>query len=208
MRGKLWAILVAVVGVMLLSIEASSAPAAVGEVLALAGQCSVEAGGTHGLLAVGDPVHVGDTLDVPAGAKLKLRMEDGSVLSLASGSRITIQAYDVDNAAQHRDAKLSLAAGLLRAVVATLSQPSHFEVDTATGVAAVGGTDWFVLAEPGSTQVGVLTGSVSLSSVATEKTITIPARWGARVEAGMDPVPARVWTPAEFNAVIERTNLN
>jgi hypothetical protein len=208
MPRKLLAGLIAIAGLTLLLIGAAGAAAPVGEVLALAGQCSVEAGGTHGLLAVGDPVHVGDTLDVPAGAKLKLRMEDGSVLSLASGSRITIQAYDVDNAAQHRDAKLSLAAGLLRAAVSSLSQPSRFEVDTATGVAAVRGTDWFVEAQPGSTQVGVLAGSVSLASSATEKSVTIPARWGARVEAGLDPVPARVWSPAEFNAVIERTNVN
>ena len=61
-------------------------------------------------------------------------------------------------------------------------------------MAAVRSTDWFIDAQPGSTQVGVLEGRVSLKSVATGKEIVIPARWGARVEAGRDPVPARVWT--------------
>jgi hypothetical protein len=66
-------------------------------------------------------------------------------------------------------------------------------------------TDWFIEATPGATQVGVLTGSVSLTSTATKRAVTIPARWGARLEAGRDPVPARVWTAAEFAAVITRT---
>jgi hypothetical protein len=37
--------------------------------------------------------------------------------------------------------------------------------------------------------------------------VTIPSRWGARLEAGRDPVPARVWAPEEFQAVISRTDV-
>jgi hypothetical protein len=68
-------------------------------------------------------------------------------------------------------------------------------------------TDWFIEAKAGSAQVGVLTGSVVLSSAATGRAVTIPARWGARLEAGRDPVEARVWAPEEFQAVISRTSL-
>jgi hypothetical protein len=186
---------------------AASAPAQAGEVLALFGQCFVETGGRRDPLKPGDPVHAGDTLDVAAGAKLKLRMNDGSVIAVASGSRVTIAEYRVGSGGDSRDATLSLGEGLLRAVVSTLTGPPHFEVDTATGVAAVRSTDWFIEAKPGSTQVGVLDGRVSLKSVATGQEIVIPARWGARVEAGRDPVPARVWTEAEFADFIERTNL-
>jgi ferric-dicitrate binding protein FerR (iron transport regulator) len=105
---------------------------------------------------------------------------------------LTITDYRVGNGGQSRDATLSLGEGLLRAAVSALNGPPHFEVDTATGVAAVRSTDWFIEAQPGSTKVGVLEGRVSLKSVATGKEIVIPAHWGARVEAGRDPVPARV----------------
>jgi hypothetical protein len=145
---------------------------------------------------------------VAAGAKLKLRMNDGSIIAIAAGSRLTITDYRVGNGGDSRDATLSLGAGLLRAVVSTLKSSPHFEVDTATGVAAVRSTDWFIVAQPGSTQVGVLEGRVSLKSVATGKEIVIPAHWGARVEAGRDPVPARVWTGSEFDNFIRRTNLD
>jgi hypothetical protein len=56
-------------------------------------------------------------------------------------------------------------------------------------------------------QAGVLTGSIVMTSGATGASITIPERWGARLDAGRNPVPPRVWSQAEFNAVIARTEL-
>ena len=158
--------------------EAASAGPQAGEVLALSGQCFGETDGQRRPLKPGDAVHVGETLAVAAGAKLKLRMNDGSIIAIASGGRLTIAAYRVGDGGDSRDATLSLGEGLLRAVVSTLRGPPHFEVDTATSVAAVRSTDWFIEARPGSTLVGVLEGRVSLKSVATGREIVIPARWG------------------------------
>ena len=200
------AAVVAVLAVLGMRELAAAEPRA-GEVLALLGQCFVEAAGQRSSLRLGDAVHVGDTLDVAVGAKLKLRMNDGSVIAVASGSHMTIADYRLGNGGESRHATLSLGEGLLRAVVSVFRGLPHFEVDTATGVAAVRSTDWFIEARMGSTQVGVLDGRVSLKSVATGREIVIPARWGARVEAGRDPVPARVWTAAEFADFIGRTNL-
>jgi hypothetical protein len=185
---------------------ASAAGAHAGDVVAMGGQCFVAAAGARTPLKVGDPVHVGDSVEVPAGAKLKLRLDDGSIVSAAPNSQLTIQSFTVGGA-DKRDVHIALNTGLLRAVVAAVGEPQHFEVDTATGVAAVRSTDWFVEAKPDSTQVGVLDGAVSLTSATTGKGVRIPARWGARVEAGRDPVPARVWTAAEFDAVIARTDV-
>ena len=177
-----------------------------GTVLTLKGDCFVEAGGQRNPLKPGDIVHVGDTLDVADGAKLKLQLADGSVISAAPGTKVTVASLTVADG--HRDADLSLAAGLLRAVVAPAAQPSHFEVETATGVAAVRSTDWFVESRTGMMRVGVLTGVVNLQSRSTGHGVDIPKGWGARVEAGKDPVPPRPWEHAEFQAVIDQTNLN
>ena len=185
-----------------------AAAAAAGSVVGLSGACTIEGGGRRGSLKLGDAVQVADTVDVAAGGKLKLRMADGSVISVASGTRMTIAAYAVDGAGQRQDARLSLAQGLLRTVVAPVGGQANFEVDTAVGTAAVRSTDWFIEIQPNAAQVGVLTGSVVLTSAATRRSATIPARWGARLEAGRDPVSARVWSPAEFEAVIARTDVN
>ena len=144
---------------------------------------------------------------MPADGKLKLRMADGSVVSVAAGSRLTVSAMTVDAAGQRQDAKLSLAQGLIRAVTAPVTQTASFEVATAVGTAAARSTDWFVEVLPGGQQIGVLSGSVDMISRMTQRSVTIPARWGARMEAGRDPVPPRVWTQAEFDAVITRTDV-
>jgi hypothetical protein len=183
------------------------ADASAGSVVGLRGQCLVDRQGRPAPLKMGDAVTVSDTIEVPADGKLKLRMEDGSIISLASGTKMTVAAYQADATGQRQTAKLSLAEGLLRAVVAPVDHPSTFEVTTAVGTAAVRSTDWFIEAKPGSAQVGVLTGSVVLSSGATGRAVTIPSRWGARLEAGRDPVEARVWASQEFQAVISRTDV-
>ena len=192
--------------VLLLSGAAAKAAPA-GAVVGLFGSCFIESGGARGAVRLGQPVQVGDTVDVPADGKLKLRLQDGSVISVASASRMTVTGFSVNGAGQRQEAQLSLAQGLLRAVVAPTDHPARFEVDTAVGTAAVRSTDWFVSSSGTAMQVGVLTGSVVMSSAATGHGVTIPARWGARLEAGRDPVPPRLWSPAEFAAVTERTNV-
>ena len=75
--------------------EVATAEPQAGEVLALFGQCFVETAGRRNALKLGDAVHIGDSLDVAAGAKLKLRMSDGSVIAVASGTRFAIADYGV-----------------------------------------------------------------------------------------------------------------
>jgi hypothetical protein len=186
---------------------AALADGAVGSVVGLRGACLVQRGGNSAALKMGDSVAATDTIEVPAGGKLKLRMADGSVISLASGTRLVLATYQTDAKGGRQTAQLSLSEGLLRAVVSPVDHPSTFEVSTAVGTAAVRSTDWFIEAKPGSAQVGVLVGSVSLTSATTGRAVMIPSRWGARLEAGRDPVPARVWSPEEFQAVISRTDV-
>jgi hypothetical protein len=198
-----------VVALLMIMIAPAAAAADVeaGSVLALRGSCLVDAHGSKTALKPDDVVHVGDRIEVASGAKIKLRMVDGSVVAAGSGSVLTIERYAAGQAGSNRDVVMSLASGLLRAVVAKATQPSTFEVTTATGVAAVRSTDWFIEAKPGKTRVGVLKGTVVLTSLATRHEMRIPARWGSRVEAGRDPIPARIWTKAEFDDVIARTAL-
>jgi hypothetical protein len=186
---------------------AALADGAAGSVVGLRGACLVQRGGNSAPLKMGDSVSATDAIEVPADGKLKLRMADGSVISLASGTRLVLATYQTDGKGGRQTAQLSLSEGLLRAVVSPVDHPSTFEVSTAVGTAAVRSTDWFIEAKPGSVQVGVLAGNVSLTSATTGRAVMIPSRWGARLEAGRDPVPARVWSPEEFQAVISRTDV-
>jgi len=200
MQGKFLGTLFAILGLMLWA-DAAPAVTPAGTAVAVSGSCTARGRA----LKPGDAVQAGDTVDVPAGGKLKLRMADGSVISVAPGSSMTVESYYVGGAGRH--VKLSLTQGSLRAVVAPVGGPSTFEVSTAVGAAAVrsGSADWFINAQPGSAQVGVLDGDVDLTSAATGRLVSIVSHWGTRLEAGRDPVPPRNWTEAEFDAVTDST---
>jgi FecR protein len=185
--------------------DAATAATPAGSVVATSGQCFVEAEGKRTPLKLGDVVNVADILDVPADAKLKLRMNDGSILSVAAGSQMTITTYTIDADGKRHDVELSLAQGLMRAVVAPIDRPARFEVKTAIASAAVRSTDWFIEAQPGVVTAAVLVGSVALTGNASGGSVEIPARRGATAEAGHDPTPPRLWRQAEFNALIART---
>jgi ferric-dicitrate binding protein FerR (iron transport regulator) len=180
----------AIFALMLWASAAAAAPA--GTVVGVSGSCT----DLGRALSRGAVVQIGDTLDVPAGGNLKVQMTDGSVISIASGSRITLTGSG-------RAAKLLVTQGLLHVTSAT----RPFEVSTAVGTATVASdsADWIVKAEAGAAQVGVLAGTVNLTSSVTGESVSIPARWGTRLEAGRAPVPPRVWSPMEFNAVIRLT---
>jgi hypothetical protein len=194
--------LFATLGLMLWADAAAATPA--GTVVAVSGSCT-----DHGrVLDRGDAVQVGDTLDVPTGGNLKLQMTDRSVISVAPDSSMTVVGYSID--APGRNVRLSLTRGALRAQVTSIRDPSTFEVATASGTAAVASAsaDWFIKAQPDAAQVAVWVGTIDLRSAVTGDSVSIPARWGTRVETGLDPVLPRIWAQREFNAVIRLTGTN
>jgi hypothetical protein len=200
MRRKLSGTLFAVLGLMLWA-GAALAATLVGTVVGVSGTCTARGRA----LKSGDAVQVGDRIDIPAAGELKLHMADGSVISLAPGSSMMVASYNAGGGG--RSANLLLRQGLLRAAITPAGGSSTFEVSTAVGTASVRSVpaDWFIEAQPGSSRVGVLQGSVDLTSAATKRSISIPAHWGARLEAERDPVLPRVWSQVEFNAVIRLT---
>jgi hypothetical protein len=197
---------VAGIALVLLCLADARAADRAGMVVAIAGDCFVEAGGKRAPLKMGGEVHVADTIDVPSNAKLKLRMDDGSILSVAAGSQMTIATYSVDADGKRHEVALSLVQGLLRTVVAPIDRPSTFEVNTAVGSGGARSTDWFTEMQPGQMVVGVIAGTVVAKSTGTGAEVAIPAGSGASVAAGQDPTAPRVWRKAEFNALIARTD--
>lgn len=196
-------LLVAPVFWLLLARAALADPA--GSVVGVSGDCAVESGGKRTALALGATLQVGDTVDVGADARLKLRMADGSILSVASGTKMTVTAYSVNAAGQRQGATLSMPQGLLHAVVAPVDPPAKFEVDTAVGTAAVRSTDWLIEATATSEEVSVLTGAVAVTSKATGHSILVPPNRGTRVESGRDPSPPHFVSREAFGRLLGRT---
>ena len=200
MRRKFVSMLFAIFSLMLLA-DAASAITPAGTVDAVSGSCTA-----HGrVLKRGDVVQVSDTVEVPAGGKLKLRMADGSLISIAADSSMTVASYDIGSTGRH--AKLSLTRGLLRAVVVAVGGPSTFEVSTAVGTASVrsADADWFIESQPGSARVGVEAGTIELTSATTGRSAKIPAKWGGSEMAGLEPALPRPWPRDELDEFMART---
>jgi len=192
---------------VLLLCGGAEAAASAGSVIGLSGTCTVERGGQRFGLAIGTPVEVGDTLQVPPDGKLKLRMADGSILSLAAGSVMRIDSYAVDPGGQREGAGMSMGQGLIHAITAPVSRPASFEINTAVGTAAVRSTDWFIESGPAGSTVAVQSGGVLLASRATGHGVLVPQGSGSTVAPGRDPAPPRPWSAAEFAALLARTEL-
>ena len=200
MRREFVTILVALSSLMLLA-DMASAITSAGTVDTVIGSCTARGR----VLRRNDPVQVSDTVEVPAGGKLKLRMADGSLISIAADSSVTVTSYDIGSGGRH--AKLSLTRGLLRAVVVTVGGPSTFEVSTAVGTASVrsADADWFIESRPGSARVGVEAGTIELTSAATGRSAKIPAKWGGSQMAGREPALPRPWPQEELEENKART---
>ena len=192
-----------------------------GSVVGVVGQAFVDRSGQRSGLRLGDPVFVDDAFTVPAGAKLKLRMNDGSVLSLAENTTLRIDIYVLNSYGQRQSAVMSLGGGLIRAITAPGSQPSLFEVNTAVGTSGARSTDWFsgVLTAspppgsrlsgtpPGSAYVVVLSGTVALTNRATGRSVLIQPSYGSEVVPGQDPHPPVLHTQAELDRLTARTEV-
>ena len=108
-RGLLATVFAALLQLLFWIQPAAAAPA--GSVVGLSGECFAGTGGQRRPLKLGASVEIGDTVDVAATGKLKLRMTDGSIVSVASGSRMSVGAFQTDAAGQRQNAQLSLAQG-------------------------------------------------------------------------------------------------
>jgi hypothetical protein len=115
----------------------------------LAGQVFVDRSGQRYALRLGEQVYVDDTLEVSGGAKLKLRMGGGSIVSLAPETSLRIDVYALDAYGRRQSAVLSLGQGLARSLTVPGGQPADFEVNTAVGTSGARSTDWLVEAAPG-----------------------------------------------------------
>jgi hypothetical protein len=179
--------------------------AASGEILALSGTATMESGGQQRAVAIGDPVQTGDTIDVPQDSKVRLRMDDGSIVTIAPGSKMTIDKYDVDGSGARQNAELTMSTGLLRAVVSVGGGTPNFEVKTATGVASVRGTELYIDAQGDKTQVYVVTGTVALAGSDGQNSVTIPQMSTSAVDGHSPPSQIRAVTPLELRQLEQRT---
>ncbi len=99
----------------------------------------------------------GDKIKTERGSRVRVRLNDGSILNIGSDASLVIETHDT--AAQRTS--LQLAYGRMRASVVRITQPDGgFTVRTNAAVAGVVGTDEFIEAAPIYTSVVALGGGL------------------------------------------------
>ena len=111
-------------------------------------------------VAIRDQVQWNDELQTTSTGRLRVNLQDGSILSLGSNSQMRV----VEHNPATQQTTLELLYGRLRSQVVKLTQPnSRFEVRTPTAVAGVIGTDFVIIATADRTTVIVFSGIVQVT---------------------------------------------
>ncbi len=176
----------------------------VGRVLQLRGTVELIAGDDAPRVAVerGTPLYAGQTVVTAAASAAQLRMEDGSLLSLGSSTRVTLAGYEA-RAGGARRGRLQLTVGRIWArVTSWLGTDSEFEVHTDNAVAGVRGTSFIVQFGPAGTSVTVVDGSVAMrDAAATMEQVLGPMLAG--LFSGSGSIVVDEVTAAELTAAAE-----
>ncbi len=109
------------------------------------------------------PLYLKDIIETKAG-KIKLALADGSTIALSDNSKIILNEFVIEDAANFRKSSIGMAGGQLRSVVSKhfSGAGSEVNIETPTVVAGVRGTELAVTAEAEKSTVYCLDGEVEV----------------------------------------------
>jgi hypothetical protein len=190
--------------IMCVSAAAVQAQSESGQVAAILGTLEIERGGTSEAATIGAPIFPGDRLRTGGTDQAKVVLQDDSVLDLAPGTDVVL-AEQVFERTRHRlESRLRLNTGKLRAWVgeAYRGPGARYEVETATAISVVRGTE-FIVAYDGAaelTTVVCIAGEVEVAG--TLKVIggqvQLSTRSRTEVAKGRFPTPAEPVAEAQL----------
>ena len=185
--------------------------AAVATVTDLVGQAAVTRESTGALdpLGVDAELFEGDRIHTEAGARLRLRLRDGSVLTCGEATELTLSRALYAPEREMRLVVLRVPLGIVRAVVELLVPRSVYEMHTNTAVISVRGSEWIAEAQPAATAVVSLEGEIDVRNVdpTVPGAVALGPGEGVTVEAGAPPPAPTVWGDVRRNDFIERTSV-
>lgn len=199
------------VGILSGIAPAGAQPAPVGTVEALVGTAVVtrQATGEALPLTVGAELFERDRVRTDVGARLRLRLLDGSVLTCGEATGLILDETLYAPARASQSFLLRVPFGIVRSVVDLLAPQSSYEMHTNTAVISVRGTEWIAEAQRAATSVVALQGQVAVRNIdpAVPGAVTLGPGEGVTVEDGAPPPAPTVWGDARRNSHIERTTV-
>jgi hypothetical protein len=181
--------------------------ASIAQVQAIRGEAKAIRNGNEITLKLGDKIESSDTIKTSKKAKLQLRFNDRTIITIGKNSNISMKDYNYDkkNRANNR-AKFGIQNGLFKVVTGKIGKmnPQKFTLKTKTTTMGIRGTE-LTINDQGDkgTVVGCTSGAITVASNATGAKVDIPAGQMTDVKPGSDPAPARAYNPSEMGGADE-----
>ncbi len=138
------------------------------------------------------PIHAADEIVTGPGAKLQIRLYEGSLLVLGGGTSLRLSEIALPTQETPGRGLIIMGDGILRMILQGGGAWEGFSVEGSTSVASVRGTDFVVESEPEVSAVLVVSGLVQVDGKAGGST-RLSAGQGATVPRG-EPAPrAKRW---------------
>lgn len=146
---------------------------------------------------VQDPVAAGDAVRTAAEARAQIRLADDSILTLAPGSLVTIEAFLYERETGVRKAVLQVLRGLVHCAVEKIFKVERpdFLLKTHTAVLGVRGTRWYTLLGARYTAAYGESGTLEVGSLFPDITRTVLVRGGEMSSVPLKEPPA---TPRRY----------
>lgn len=189
---------------MCASISHAHAQVAAGTVTALIGSATIQRANKSIDASVGMPVQVADQVVVNAGGKLTITLSDGSVLEVGASSTLAIDEQLLGQGGARASTRVSLLAGILRAVAKHTSGGSlpNFEVHTPNAIMAARGTTFDTQYTNGTRRAGygdatqftderTIHGTVGARNATGGDEVSVPAGYETTIAGDSTPTSPR-----------------
>ena len=195
------------VSILVLASHAFAA-AFVAQVVKVRGDIRIAREGSGEMSAsIGTALQLGDVIKTGAGARVRLRFVDGSILALGEMTTLSIDIFAVDAGNKSRTVVLSVLEGIVNAAAAKSGEAQFdYQIKTANGYSAVRGTKWILSFQQALMTLYVLNGVVEMGGNGDQPPVMVNAgEWGS-VGADGTVSPPQPTTPDMLKPVLDATD--
>lgn len=150
-----------------------------------------------------------DTIITSVRSRVKLLMNDDSVLNIGENAKLVVKDYSLVEANDKRVSVMKLVVGTVRVLVGRVfrGSESRFQIETPTAIAGLKGTDFIVSANEKESEIVTITGEVGVRNITPSipDEVRLTARLATKIQQGMAPSELSEISPQRLNNLIHET---
>ena len=152
-----------------------------------------------------------DTIITSVKSKVKVLMNDDSILNLGANAKLVVKDYSLVEANDKRVSVMKLFIGTVRVLVGRVfrGSESRFQIETPTAVAGIKGTHFIVSANEKESEIVTITGEVGARNITPSipDEVILKAKLATKIQEGMAPAEPSEISPQRLNNLIQETSI-